>query len=154
MRNAVPKIAIVISIWSVFACDSNSPQQNPGASATVSIPEEGSGSPVSLPEEPSSGVAQAARVDLNRQNLSPEAKQKEEFSDILLYADGAEGYRRIGDRMSQFAGRIDLQRCLEELGRGREEAVMRLRFVELVAMCEIQLGIPALTPDERWPVRG
>jgi hypothetical protein len=78
------------------------------------------------------------------------ARERAEFTSILLHDNAGDAFRKIGNRMAAFAPREDLRRCLEAVGAGRETAVMQQMFVELVAMCEVQLGIEPLRPEQRW----
>ena len=96
---------------------------------------------------PSWAVAQVSQPDRARA-----ARERAEFTSILQNDTAGEAFRKIGNRMGSFARREDLRRCLEALGRGREPAVMQQRFVVLVALCEIQLGIAPVKPEQRWPL--
>lgn len=75
-----------------------------------------------------------------------------EFTDIVEHDTAGEAARRIGDRMEFFAPNIELRNCLETAGIRNEPAVMSQPFNQVVASCEVLLGLPAQTPDDRWPL--
>ncbi|HEX4694093.1 hypothetical protein [Sphingomonas sp.] len=79
-------------------------------------------------------------------------KLRTEFSDIVKNANAGEAARRIGNRMALFAPDIDLRRCIETAGIRDEPAVMTQPFNQIVPSCELMLGLPAQSPEQRWRI--
>lgn len=83
---------------------------------------------------------------------SAKAAEQAEFTNILENDTVESGRGRLAGRLERFATHPDLPTCLTAAWAENDMPILRMRMVELVARCELSLGIPPVKPSERWPI--